>query len=64
MTDPLGHARLTCCCCISTASYPSDHKLRSPQLLSFSDLDTEVVGGDNVVAGETSWSGFYTRPAA
>ncbi len=24
-----------------------------------SDLDTEVVSGDNVVAGETSWAGFY-----
>ena len=33
--------------------------LNSPQLVGFSDLDTEVVGGDNVVAGETSWAGFY-----
>jgi hypothetical protein len=33
--------------------------LNSPQLVGYSDLDTEVVGGDNVVAGETSWAGFY-----
>jgi hypothetical protein len=33
--------------------------LNTPQIVGFSDLDTEVVGGDNVVAGETSWAGFY-----
>jgi hypothetical protein len=33
--------------------------LNSPQLVGRSDLDTEVVAGDNVVAGETSWAGFY-----
>jgi hypothetical protein len=33
--------------------------LNSPQIVGRSDLDTEVVAGDNVVAGETSWAGFY-----
>ena len=33
--------------------------LNTPQIVGRSDLDTEVVGGDNVVAGETSWAGFY-----
>jgi hypothetical protein len=33
--------------------------LNTPQLIGRSDLDTEVVSGDNVVAGETSWAGFY-----
>ena len=38
--------------------------LNTPQIVGYSDLDTEVVGGDNVVAGETSWAGFYHTPAA
>jgi len=33
--------------------------LNTPQIVGRSDLDTEVVAGDNVVAGETSWAGFY-----
>jgi hypothetical protein len=33
--------------------------LNTPQLIGRSDLDTELVGGDNVVSGETSWAGFY-----
>jgi hypothetical protein len=33
--------------------------LNEPQIVGRSDLDTEVVTGDNVVAGETSWAGFY-----
>jgi hypothetical protein len=33
--------------------------LNDPQIVGRSDLDTEVVTGDNVVAGETSWAGFY-----
>ena len=33
--------------------------LNDPQIVGRSDLDTELVTGDNVVAGETSWAGFY-----
>jgi hypothetical protein len=33
--------------------------LNTPQIVGRSDLDTEFVRGDNVVAGETSWAGFY-----
>ena len=33
--------------------------LNTPQIVGRSDLDTEIVSGDNVVAGETSWAGFY-----
>jgi hypothetical protein len=33
--------------------------LNTPQVVGRSDLDTEIVSGDNVVAGETSSAGFY-----
>jgi hypothetical protein len=33
--------------------------LNTPQVVGRSDLDTEIVSGDNVVAGETSYAGFY-----
>lgn len=33
--------------------------LNSPQLVGRSDLDTEIVAGDNVVSGETSYAGAY-----